>query len=78
MYEYFNTEQDPYFGMLMGAVKEVPDCNYIDAHSNYQVESKIWLIERLINLNKKFDNAIFIGGWLGISAFWSYKKQIMQ
>ncbi len=78
LYEYFGTEQDPYFGMLMGAVKEAPDCNYIDAHSNYQVESKIWLIERLINLNKKFDNAIFIGGWLGISAFWSVKKQIMH
>lgn len=78
MYEYFGTEQDPYFGMLMGAVKEVPECNYIDAHSNYQVESKIWLIERLINLNKKFNNAIFIGGWLGISAFWSVKKQIMH
>ena len=53
LYEYFGTEQDPYFGMLMGAVKEAPDCNYIDAHSNYQVESKIWLIERLINLDKK-------------------------
>ena len=78
LYEYFGTEQDPYFGMLMGAVKEAPDCNYIDAHSNYQVESKIWLIERLINLDKKFDNAIFIGGWLGISAFWSVKKQIMH
>ena len=78
MYEYFGTEQDPYFGMLMGAVKESPDCNYVDAHSNYQVESKIWLIERLINLDKKFDNAIFIGGWLGISAFWSVKKQIMH
>lgn len=78
LYEYFGTEQDPYFGMLMGAVKEAPDCNYIDAHSNYQVESKIWLVERLINLDKKFDNAIFIGGWLGISAFWSVKKQIMH
>jgi hypothetical protein len=64
--------------MLMGAVKEEPACNYVDAHSNYQVESKIWLIERLINLDKKFDNAIFIGGWLGISAFWSVKKQVMH
>ena len=78
MYEYFGTEQDPYFGMLMGAVKEEPDCNYVDAHSNYQVESKIWLIERLINLDKKFNNAIFVGGWLGISAFWSVKKQVMH
>ena len=76
MYEYFNTDVDPYFGMLMGAAKEVPNCNYVDAHSNYQVESKIWLIERLINLDKKFENTLFIGGWLGISSFWSYKKQI--
>jgi|TARA_Y100000310_G_scaffold89057_1_gene86201 hypothetical protein len=78
MYEYFSTKSDPYFGLLMGAAKEAPDCNYIDAHSNYQVESKIWLIERLITLNKKFDNAVFIGGWLGISSFWSYKKDIMN
>ena len=78
MYEYFNTDSDPYFGILMGAAKEAPDCNYIDAHSNYQVESKIWLIERLINLNTNFDNTLFIGGWLGISSFWSYKKQISK
>ena len=33
---------------------------------------------KIINLDKKFDNAIFIGGWLGISSFWSYKKDIMN
>jgi hypothetical protein len=64
--------------MLMGAVKESPESNYIDAHSNYQVESKIWLIENLIKLNTRFEDAVFVGGWLGISSFWSVKKNIMH
>ena len=46
MYEYFSTKSDPKF--INDWAKEAPDCNYIDAHSNYQVESKKWLIERLI------------------------------
>tara|TARA_Y100000389_G_scaffold52751_2_gene48584 strand:- start:2765 stop:4369 length:1605 start_codon:yes stop_codon:yes gene_type:complete len=78
MYEYFNTEQDPYFGMLMGAFKEAPEVNIVDAHSNYQVESKTWLIDNLVKLNRRFEDAVFIGGWLGISTFWTHKRNIVH
>jgi len=69
MYEMYSTEEDSFFGYIMGAVVENKEVNYIDALSNYQVESKIWLIDELSKLDKH-ENALFIGGWLGISSMW--------
>ena len=69
MYEMFSTDDDNFFGMIMGAVVDNKEVNYIDALSNYQVESKTWLIDELSKLDKH-ENALFIGGWLGISSMW--------
>lgn len=69
MYEMYSTENDNFFGMFMGAVVDNNEVNYIDALSNYQVESKTWLIDELSKLDK-CENALFIGGWLGISSMW--------
>jgi hypothetical protein len=69
MYEMYGEGYDDFFGTFMGAVVENKEVNYIDALSQFQVESKIWLIDELSNLDKH-ENAIFIGGWLGISSLW--------
>ena len=69
MYEMYSTDDDNFFGMIMGAVVENKEVNYVDALSNYQVESKTWLIDELSKLDKH-ENALFIGGWLGISSMW--------
>ena len=69
MYEMFNTEEDNFFAMFMGAVVENKEVNYVDALSKFQVESKTWLIDELSNLDNH-DNALFVGGWLGISSLW--------
>lgn len=69
MYEMYGEGYDDFFGIFMGAVVENKEVNYIDALSQFQVESKIWLIDELAKLNKS-QNALFIGGWLGISSLW--------
>lgn len=69
MYEMYSTNDDNFFGMIMGAVVDNNEVNYVDALSNYQVESKTWLIDELSKLDKH-ENALFIGGWLGISSMW--------
>lgn len=70
-------EQSPikFFGEFMGAIVETKDkeINYIDALASGQVESKTWLIDELSKLGK-FENALFIGGWLGISTIWLSNK----
>ena len=69
-----------FFGELMGAIintKEL-NVNYIDALSNGQIESKIWLIDELKNLKKTFYSTLVIGGWLGISSNWILKNKISQ
>jgi len=69
MHELYDTEDDNFFGMFMGAVVENKEVNYVDALSKFQVESKTWLIDELAKLNKH-ENTLFIGGWLGISSMW--------
>jgi hypothetical protein len=73
MYEMYGTDDD-FFGTFMGAVVDNKEVNYIDALSQFQVESKIWLIDELSKLNKS-ENALFIGGWLGISSLWLAKTK---
>ena len=77
MYEMFSTDTDNFFGMFMGAVAENKEVNYVDALSNYQVESKTWLIDELAKLDKH-DNALFIGGWLGISSLWLSRTDVIN
>lgn len=77
MYEMYSTEEDNFFGMFMGAVVENKEVNYVDALSNYQVESKTWLIDELAKLDKH-ENALFIGGWLGISSLWLSKTGVIN
>ena len=77
MYEMYSTEEDNFFGMFMGAVVENKEVNYVDALSNYQVESKTWLIDELSKLDKH-DNALFIGGWLGISSLWLSRTGVID
>ena len=77
MYEMYSTEEDSFFGMFMGAVVENKEVNYVDALSNYQVESKTWLIDELSKLDKH-DNALFIGGWLGISSLWLSRTGVID
>ena len=62
----------------MGAVVENKEVNFIDALAQHQVESKIWLIERLEKLNENFNKGIFIGGWLGISSYWAMERKLMK
>lgn len=69
MYEMYGDGYDSFFGTFMGAVVDNKEVNYIDALSQFQVESKIWLIDELSKL-KDYENALFIGGWLGISSLW--------
>jgi len=77
MYEMFSTEEDNFFGMFMGAVVDNKEVNYVDALSKFQVESKTWLIDELSNLDNH-DNALFIGGWLGISSLWLSKTNVIN
>ena len=79
MYEMHDSDGDfPFFGMFMGAVVENKEVNFIDALAQHQVESKIWLIERLEKLNETFNKGIFIGGWLGISSYWAMERKLMK
>ena len=77
MYEMYGDGYDDFFGIFMGAVVENKEVNYIDALSQYQVESKIWLIDELSKL-EKHNNALFIGGWLGISSLWLSKAEVVS
>ena len=69
-----------FFGELMGAIintKEL-NVNYIDALSSGQINSKIWLIDELKNLDTSFENTLVIGGWLGLSSNWIMKNKISK
>ena len=77
MYEIFSTDEDNFFGMFMGAVVENKEVNYVDALSKFQVESKTWLVDELSKLDSH-DNALFIGGWLGISSLWLSKTNVIN
>ena len=77
MYEMYGDGYDDFFGTFMGAVVENKEVNYIDALSQFQVESKIWLVDELAKLDKH-DNALFIGGWLGISSLWLSKAEVIS
>lgn len=77
MHELYDTEDDNFFGMFMGAVVENKEVNYVDALSQFQVESKTWLIDELAKLNKR-ENALFIGGWLGISSLWLSQSGVID
>ena len=75
MFDRFSTESDNFFGLMMGAVVEVRSTNYTDALSKYQVESKLWLLDELKKIGV-FNDAVFIGGWLGISSLWLTQSKI--
>jgi hypothetical protein len=79
MYEMHDDNSPmPFFGMFMGAFVENKEVNFIDALAQHQVESKIWLLTELERLGKKYDNGLFIGGWLGISSYWALKKELAK
>lgn len=77
MYEMYGEGYDDFFGTFMGAVIDNKEVNYVDALSQFQVESKIWLIDEISRL-RKHENAIFIGGWLGISSLWLGRANCAQ
>jgi hypothetical protein len=46
--------------------KENEDVSVInDAFSRGQIRSKVWLLEELRKINKKFDNIALLAGWMG-------------
>lgn len=69
IFEMYGNNYDSFLGALMGAVVENKEVNYVDALSQFQVESKIWLVNELANIDEH-KNGLFIGGWLGISSYW--------
>ena len=76
MYEMYGDGYDSFFGTFMGAVVENKEVNFVDALSQFQVESKIWLIDELSKLGNRYENTLFIGGWLGISSLWLSNAKI--
>ncbi len=50
---------------LVRAMAEFPEQNWHDATSESQMRSKVWLLDKLHDLQTAFGNVLVVGGWLG-------------
>lgn len=51
---------------LVKAMSSYPDLPWIDAWSTGQIQSKLWILDELSNINRKFSCVYVMGGWLGV------------
>ncbi|CAB4241909.1 hypothetical protein UFOVP71_447 [uncultured Caudovirales phage] len=77
--EYYPSQQE-YINKLSAAIIDNPDLNWKDALSRNQIKSKLWLIEKLSELDiipktrkvtEHETTTLIVGGWVGMIPFLS-------
>lgn len=65
-----------YYNFIEKIKNQFPNANWQDCLSKGQIDSKLWLIDELIKLDKDLGNIFIYGGWYGTLARFMFESNL--